>query len=106
MPPLKSIPKFKPLKNNKQIDINIKRARLSALQSLLKEQQSLYNKSFVNKKIEVLFERRDRYQDQFVGRSIYNQSVFINNSSNLVGLIKDVRVKRSTDFALEGTLSE
>ena len=95
-----------PAESLKQIDINIKKARLSALQSLLKEQQSTYNKSFVNKKIEVLFERRGRHKDQFVGRSIYNQSVFMNNSSNLIGLMKDVWIKRSTDFALEGTLSE
>ena len=35
----------------------VKKARLSALQSLLNEQQKNYNKSFVNKEVEVLFER-------------------------------------------------
>ena len=38
------------------IDKSIKKARLRALQSLLKQQQIQYNKSFEGKKIEVLFE--------------------------------------------------
>jgi len=83
------------------IDKNIKKARLSALQSLLKEQQINYNKSFVGKKIEVLFDRKGRYENQYIGRSIYNQSVFINSMENLIGKIYKVNVARSTDYALE-----
>ena len=37
------------------IEKSVKKARLSALQSLLKEQQIQYNKSFVGQKVEVLF---------------------------------------------------
>ena len=48
------------------IDKSTKKARLSALQSLLKQQQIQYNKSFVGKKIEILFDRKGRYQ-----KSIY-----------------------------------
>ena len=40
-----------------EIDLLTKKARLSALQSLLKEQQINYNKSFVNQSIKVLFAR-------------------------------------------------
>ena len=86
--------------------MNEKKARLSALQSLLNEQQKIFNKSFVNSKIEVLFDRIGRQKNQYIGRSIYNQSVFIQNNSSMIGLIQKVRIKRSTDFALEGTLSE
>ena len=53
-----------------------KKARLSALQSLLKEQQKKFNKSFVGSNMEILFEKKGRYQNQYIGRSIYNQSVF------------------------------
>jgi len=83
------------------IDQTIKKARLSALLSLLKEKQIKYNKSFVGKKIEVLFDRVGRYDNQYIGRSIYNQSVFMTSADNLIGKIHEVSVIRSTDFALE-----
>ena len=86
------------------IDKAIKKARLSALQSLLKEQQIKYNKSFVGKNIEILFDRKGRYENQYIGRSIYNQSVFTNSKKNLIGRVSLVDIKRSTDFALEGVL--
>jgi tRNA-2-methylthio-N6-dimethylallyladenosine synthase len=83
------------------IDKSVKKARLSALQSLLKQQQVNYNKSFVGKKIEVLFDRVGRYENQYIGRSIYNQSVFTTSNKNLIGEILNTRILRSTDFALE-----
>ena len=83
------------------IDKNIKKARLSALQSLLKEQQKNFNMSFVGKELEVLFDRKGRNQNQYIGRSIYNQSVFITSKENLIGKILQVPIIRSTDFALE-----
>ena len=66
------------------IDKQIKKARLTALQSLLKEQQINYNKSFVSRNIEVLFDRKGRYENQYIGRSIYNQSVFIDSKTNII----------------------
>jgi len=86
------------------IDKNIKKARLSALQSLLKQQQIHYNKSFVGKEIEVLFDRKGRYENQYIGRSIYNQSVFINSNSDIIGKLFNTKINRSTDFALEAVL--
>ena len=83
------------------INKNIKKARLSALQSLLKEQQKNFNMSFVEKELEVLFDRKGRNQNQYIGRSIYNQSVFITSKENLIGKILQVPIIRSTDFALE-----
>ena len=82
----------------------VKKARLSALQSLLKKQQAAYNKSFVKKTIEVLFDRQGRHKNQFIGRSIYNQSVFIESKENLIGKILKTKILRSTNFALEGAL--
>ena len=88
----------------KDIDLSIKKARLSALQSLLKEQQKNYNKSFVNQTLEVLFDRKGRHKNQFIGRSIYNQSVFAKSKESLIGKIIDSHIIRTTDFALEGQL--
>ena len=95
-----------PSANLKQIKLNVKKARLYALQALLKKQQRYYNKNFVNKKIEVLFDRKGRHKNQYIGRSIYNQSVFIESKKNLIGSIKKVQIKKSTGFALEAILSE
>ena len=71
---------------------------------MLKEQQKNYNKSFVNKTLEVLFDRKGRHKNQFIGRSIYNQSVFAKSKESLIGKIIDSHIIRTTDFALEGQL--
>ena len=76
------------------------------MQALLKKQQKSYNQSFVNKTIEVLFDRLGRYKNQYIGRSIYNQSVFVESKKNLVGLIKKVHIKKSTNFALESNIND
>ena len=88
----------------KDLEKDTKKARLSALQSLLKQQQKDYNQSFVGKEIDVLFDRIGRHNNQYIGRSIYNQSVFTKSSSNLIGLEKNVKIVRSTDFALEADI--
>jgi len=79
----------------------VKKARLSALQSLLKEQQVNYNKSFLNKNMEVLFEKKGRHNNQFVGRTIYNQSTFVNSKYKILNKILNVKIINSTNFALE-----
>ena len=93
-----------PASKFKEVDLSIKKARLSALQSLLKEQQKNYNKSFVHNVLKILFDRKGRHKNQYIGRTIYNQSIFANSKSNLIGKILNVKIVRSTDFALEGKL--
>ena len=90
-----------PAQKKDNIPLQEKKARLSALQSILKEQQKNFNKSFIGKNIEVLFEKKGRYEHQYIGRSIYNQSVFTNSEKNLINTIKNVEILNSTDFALE-----
>ena len=90
-----------PAQNKDNISILDKKARLSALQSLLTQQQINFNKSFVNKTMEVLFEKTGRHKDQFIGRTIYNQSTFINSKKDLLNQIMDVKITNSTNFALE-----
>ncbi len=90
-----------PAQNKDNISLLDKKARLSALQSLLTQQQINFNKSFVNKGMEVLFEKVGRHKDQFIGRTIYNQSTFINSKKDLLNQIMDVKITNSTNFALE-----
>ena len=85
----------------KDIDKRIKKARLSALQSLLKQQQAKFNKSFINKEMDILFEKIGRHKNQYIGRTIYNQSVFTKYKENLISKLKKGTIIDSTDFALE-----
>ena len=85
----------------KDIDKKIKKARLSALQSLLKQQQAEFNKSFINKEMDILFEKIGRYKNQYIGRTIYNQSVFTKHKENLINKFKKGLIIKSTDFSLE-----
>jgi tRNA-2-methylthio-N6-dimethylallyladenosine synthase len=93
-----------PAQKKDNVPLADKKARLSALQSLLKEQQKKFNKSFVGSNMEILFEKKGRYQNQYIGRSIYNQSVFTKNNKNLINTIKKVKILSSTDFALESSI--
>jgi tRNA-2-methylthio-N6-dimethylallyladenosine synthase len=93
-----------PAQKKDNVPLADKKARLSALQSLLKEQQKKFNKSFVGSNLEILFEKKGRYQNQYIGRSIYNQSVFTKNDKDLTNTIKKVKIINSTDFALESSI--
>ena len=93
-----------PAQKKDNVPLADKKARLSALQSLLKEQQKKFNKSFVGSNMEILFEKKGRYQNQYIGRSIYNQSVFTKNDKDLTNTIKKVKIINSTDFALESLI--
>ena len=93
-----------PAQKKDNVPLADKKARLSALQSLLKEQQKKFNKSFVGSNMEILFEKKGRYQNQYIGRSIYNQSVFTKNNKNLINTIEKVKILSSTDFALESSI--
>ncbi len=90
-----------PAQYKDNIDNAVKKARLSAIQSLLTEQQLIYNKSFLNKDMEVLFEKNGRYKNQYVGRTIYNQSTFTNSKNKILNKILKVKITNSTNFSLE-----
>ncbi len=90
-----------PAQHKDNIDLSVKKARLSALQSLLTEQQINYNKSFLNKKMEVLFEKKGRFENQYIGRTIYNQSAFVTSDNKVLNKILNVKIINSTNFSLE-----
>ena len=90
-----------PAQYKDNISILDKKARLSALQSLLTQQQINFNKSFVDKAMEVLFEKIGRHKDQFIGRTIYNQSTFVNSKKDLLNQIMNVKIINSTNCSLE-----
>ena len=90
-----------PAQHKDNIELNTKKARLSALQSLLNQQQKKFNNSFINRNMEVLFEKKGRHENQYIGRTIYNQSVFTTSKEKILNKILKVKIKNSTNFALE-----
>ena len=90
-----------PAQNKDNISLAEKKARLSALQSLLQSQQKKFNDSFVGRNIEILFEKKGKYKNQYIGRSVYNQSVFIKSQKNLINKIQNVNILKANNFSLE-----
>ena len=87
------------LKNN--IEENEKKERLNILQSKLKFYQEKFNKNFVKKPLEVLFNNSLNKKNQSVGYSQYMQLVRINNKRNVQGRIKNIKIKKSFYKSLE-----
>ncbi len=50
---------------------------------------------------EVLFEKNGRHENQFIGRTIYNQSAFTTTKEEILNKIITVKITNSTNFALE-----
>ena len=86
------------------IDSKIKKARLSALQSILKKQQNDFNCQFKGDRLNVLIEKKGRNHNQYVGRSIYNQSIFMESKKNIIGSIVRAKILDNTNFALSAEI--
>ena len=86
------------------IDSKIKKARLSALQSILKKQQNDFNSQFKGGSLNVLIEKKGRNHNQYVGRSIYNQSIFMESKKNIIGSIVRAKILDNTNFALSAEI--
>ena len=87
------------LKNN--IEENEKKERLSILQSKLKFYQEKFNKNFVKKPLEVLFNNSLNKKNQSVGYSQYMQLVRLNNKKDVQGRVKNIKIKKSFYKSLE-----
>ena len=90
------------LKDN--IEENEKKERLNILQNKLKFYQEKFNKNFVKKPLEVLFNNSLNKKNQSVGYSQYMQLVRINNKRNVQGRIKNIKIKKSFYKSLEAIL--
>jgi tRNA-2-methylthio-N6-dimethylallyladenosine synthase len=88
-----------------QVPGPVKAARLTALQSLLQEQQRDFNRACVGQVLPVLFEKPGRHPGQLVGRSPYLQSVHIDAEPDRIGGIVPVRIERAEPNSLAGTLA-
>lgn len=78
--------------------------RLARLQGLLKEQQVEFNKKCEGLTMPVLFERKGKKEGQLIGKTEYNQSVFVNGNERIIGNIIDVTIKEGYDNSLSGDI--
>ena len=83
-----------------QIDPKVSSARLTRLQNLLNKQQYEFNQTFVNKEMDILFERYD--ENHLIGRSPYLQPVIVDYNKTYYKQIKKVKITRSGPHNLNG----
>ncbi|GLI92811.1 tRNA (N6-isopentenyl adenosine(37)-C2)-methylthiotransferase MiaB [Methylocystis echinoides] len=87
-----------------QIDEEVKRERLAALQSLLEEQRQAFNAATVGKTIEVLFEKPGRHEGQIAGKSPYMQPVHVSGPADMIGETARVAIVAAGSNSLAGRL--
>ncbi len=91
---------------NDQVPEPIKNERLAALQDLITQQQKIYNASHIGSHTSILFESAGRNENQYIGRTPYNQSVHVTGDATLLGTVRQVELTISKSHSLEGRLIE
>jgi tRNA-2-methylthio-N6-dimethylallyladenosine synthase len=86
------------------VDAAVMDDRLARLQQLINHQQAAFNRSFVGRTVEVLFERPTRVAGQIVGRSPWLQPVHVMASPEIVGTVRTVEVTGLERYSLFGSL--
>jgi tRNA-2-methylthio-N6-dimethylallyladenosine synthase len=87
----------------------VKTARLHALQALILEQQTAFNRASLGRIMPVLFEKAGRHAGQIAGKSPYLQAVHADiprgeEVSALIGKIADVRITELRSNSLHGEI--
>ena len=85
-----------------QVPEDVKDARLQALQSLLRDQQTAFNASCIGRTMDVLVTGKGRRPGQIHGRSPYQQAVHFEGPESMIGQIASVRMIDSSMNSLTG----
>ena len=88
-----------------QVDDAVALERLHRLQALLFEQQTAFNAAQAGKTLNVLFEKKGRYDGQAIGRSPYLQAVHVEAADHLLGQIVPVEIVSGAQNSLNGRLA-
>ncbi|MCB9984015.1 MAG: tRNA (N6-isopentenyl adenosine(37)-C2)-methylthiotransferase MiaB [Rhodospirillales bacterium] len=78
--------------------------RLARLQGLLNEQQIAFNKKCVGLTLPVLLDRKGKKPGQLVGRSPFNQSVFVEAPDRLMNTIAQIQISEGFENSLTGSV--
>ncbi len=87
-----------------QIPKQIKSERLAILQNIINKQQVAFNKSTIGLTMPTLFERKGKSEGQYIGKSPYMQSVYVDSPHDLTGKIIDVHIDGAFANSVSGTL--
>lgn len=88
-----------------QVPVDVQNERLQQLQALLNQQQMKFNQSFVGKEVPVLFEKLGTEPGQVIGKSPHMQGVHVAGNCDIIGTIRNVRVREAGFKSLKGNLS-
>ncbi|MEM7617261.1 MAG: tRNA (N6-isopentenyl adenosine(37)-C2)-methylthiotransferase MiaB [Pseudomonadota bacterium] len=88
-----------------QVPEDVKSERLKILQDLLNKQQLEFNKKLVDKQVKILFDRKGKYENQYVGRTEYMQSVHVTNNKLTIGTLSDVKITDAHANSLTGIIA-
>jgi tRNA-2-methylthio-N6-dimethylallyladenosine synthase len=83
---------------------DVKSERLQRLQDLLFAQQNAFNAAKVGQTLPVLIEKKGNRAGQLMGKSPYNQSVYIEGNDRLIGQVIDINIENSSASALTGSV--
>ena len=93
-----------PAAERDQVSEEVKTARLHELQDLIKKQQKKVQEKMVDKNVQVLFERKGRFDNQLVGKSEYLHAVNVTDPTISVGDLKQVHITKSNANSLSGAV--
>jgi tRNA-2-methylthio-N6-dimethylallyladenosine synthase len=89
-----------------QVPEEVKSERLLILQTLLRSQQLEFNKQFIGKDIDVMFDKAGKYNRQIIGKSPYLQSVIVETDGDIIGKIKKVHITEAGLNSLIGKIED
>ena len=93
-----------PASRKEELDENVKKIRLHALQDLLTKQQTTFLNEQKDRYHKVLFEKVGRGIDEYVGRTEQFSPVTVVSKENIVGEIRRVEINSIMSHSLKGAL--
>ena len=93
-----------PAAERDQICEEVKTARLHELQDLIKKQQKNIQDKMIDRNVQVLFDRKGRFNNQLVGKSEYLHAVNVTDPTIAVGELKNVYITKSNTNSLSGSV--
>ncbi|MDG1675663.1 MAG: tRNA (N6-isopentenyl adenosine(37)-C2)-methylthiotransferase MiaB [Paracoccaceae bacterium] len=93
-----------PAAERDQVCEEVKTARLYELQDLIKKQQKNIQDKMIGRNVQVLFDRKGRFNNQLVGKSEYLHAVNVTDPTIAVGELKNVYITKSNTNSLSGSI--
>lgn len=94
-----------PAATKEQVPESVKQERLLILQQEIARQQLAFNEACVGKTMAVLFDRSGKLEGQVLGKTIYMQSVYINDESKILDQsIANVKITTAGAASLTGNI--